>query len=200
MAHEPDTPLPRGLHVSISQLSEETGRTRETISKRLAAADLTPSGTIRGAAVYRLRDALQVLFMGREDGSLDPDKLDPHSRHAHYKAEREKQSLAADAGELIPREQYRDEMARVAKLFAQTMDAIPDLLERDCAASPEMVQRAEAELDKLRGSLAEQLGAEEVPDGSDVREPPAGDARDQRDRPSTEADAAESGGDGIFAM
>lgn len=49
------------------------------------------------------------------------------------------------------------ESARVAKLFAQTMDAIPDILERDCALTPTQVQRVESELDKLRTALADEM-------------------------------------------
>jgi hypothetical protein len=202
MTHDADTPLPRGLHVSITQLSEETGKTRETVSRKLAAANVAPSGEVRKQAVYRLRDALRVLYMGLDDGSIDPDKLDPHSRHAHYKAEREKQSLATDAGELIPREAYRDEVARVAKLFSQALDAIPDLLERDCALTPDQVLRVQGELDKLRESLAGDLAEDESPDGDSaaVRESPSGDAGGQRDHPAAPPDVAERGRDAFLAM
>jgi hypothetical protein len=202
MAYEPETPLPRGLHVSITQLSEETGKTRETISRKLAAAKVPPSGEVRKLAVYRLRDALRALYLGLDDGSIDPDKLDPHSRHAHYKAEREKQSLATDAGELILREAYRDEVARVAKLVSQSLDAIPDLLERDCALTPEQVMRVQRELDKLRESLASELALDEEPDGdsAEIRESPSGDAGGHGDHPTTAADASQRSRDDFLAM
>ena len=200
--YEPETPLPRGLHVSITQLSEETGKTRETIARKLAAAKVPPSGEVRKLAVYRLRDALRVLYLGLEDGSVDPDKLDPHSRHAHYKAEREKQSLAVEAGELIPREAYRDEAARVVKLVAQTLDAIPDLLERDCALAPDQVMRVQGELDKLREKLAGSLALDEEPDGdrTELREPPSGDEGGQRDHPAAAPDAAQRSREAFLAM
>jgi hypothetical protein len=194
---ESDAPLPRGLHVSITQLSEETGRTRETIARKLAAGNVPPSGYVRKQPVYRLRDALEVLYTLDESGARDPDKLEPHSRHSHYKAEREKLALAADAGEYIPREDYRDEVARVAKLVAQSLDAIPDLLERDCAATPPMIVRVQDELDKLREQLAQQLaedGTDAICAGED------GDESGRRDHPPAAPDASERGGPDIFAL
>lgn len=205
MTHEasPNDPvLPRGLHVSITQASEETGKTRETIAKKLAGADVTPSGTVRQLAVYRLRDVIRVLYLTNEDGSSNPDKLDPHSRHSHYKAEREKLSLQAEAGEYIEVERYRDEIARVAKLFAQTLDSIPDLLERDCAATPAMVERTQQELDKLRASLAEGLAEPRIKEAPDVdlRRSESDDGGGDGHPAPAEAHAPERSSDGIFSM
>lgn len=156
-----ETDLPRGLHVSISQASEETGMTRETVSRRIAGAGLLPSGQRGGSPVYRLRDVIGVLYGGvSESGELDISKIaDPFKRKAAVQAEREAIELAEKRGELIQALDQELESARVMKLFAQTMDAIPDILERDCGLGAEQVQRVEDELDKLREALADGLSA-----------------------------------------
>lgn len=154
-----ETDLPRGIHVSITQASEETGMTRETVSRRISGSGLRPSGNRSGSPVYSLRELLNVLFGGvGESGEVDIAKIaDPFKRKAAVQAEREILELQQERGELIQALDHELESARVAKLFAQTMDAIPDILERDCALTPTQVQRVESELDKLRTALADEM-------------------------------------------
>jgi hypothetical protein len=51
-------PIFKFVELSISQLSTETGFTRETVSKRLNEAGVVPAGKRRGYPVYRLKMAL----------------------------------------------------------------------------------------------------------------------------------------------
>ena len=160
---EDRVPAARGLYCSVMQLSEETGRTRETITKKITIAGLAPEGRIRGYDVYRVRDVLPLLFTTSEDGTIDPDKLEPNTRLAYYRGETEKLALAAKAKSLIPAAEVEAETARWAKLVAQHLETVPDMLERDCGLKPDQIAVVEKHLDALRTSLADVLAkADEI--------------------------------------
>jgi hypothetical protein len=154
--------LGRGVHLSLRGLAEETGFDRETLGKRLTAAKVKPSGKRGGHPVYRLRDALKAVYaFASDDGGIDPDKLEPFQRKAHYQAEHEKLKLQTERGELVPRLESEQELARVVKIFVRVHDALPDKIERDCGASPLMVQAIERELDAAREQAYAEILAED---------------------------------------
>lgn len=151
-------PIETGVLWSIHQFGFETGRTRETIRRRIAKANTQPGGTgPTGHPLYRCREVLPLLYGNDDEGNVDPEKLDPFSRKSHYQAEAERRKLMVEAKDLVTREDYVEEMARVLRLLQQFADTVPDVLERDCGLTPDQVARVEKQCDELRNSLAEDL-------------------------------------------
>jgi hypothetical protein len=162
------TELPAaGIHCSLRQIAEETQLDRDTVQRRIAAANVIPSGKRGGHPVYRLRDVLKAVMLKDEEGRTDPDKLEPYQRQAHYKAELDRLKLDQETRELIPRIEVEQEQARILRVMAQTLDTLPDLVERDCGATPAQVQRIERAVDECREALFTDLSDE---DDADVRE------------------------------
>lgn len=145
--------IPPGTHLSVRGFAEETGLARDTVAKRIKEAALAPSGKRGGHPVFRLKDLLKAAYFVSDDGSFDPDRLRPFERRAHYQAEHEKLSLERERAELIPRIEVEQEMARVAKIVARGLETLPDILERDCGATPAMVARLERHVDQVREDM-----------------------------------------------
>ncbi len=159
----PEIKLPRGLTASIRAFAEEFNRDRDTISRRITESNVKPAALgERGHPVYRWSDLHAVAF-GTEE---DPDKLDPFRRKAHYQCELDKLKLQTERGELIPRIEAEQEQARAMKLVAQVFDTLPDVVERDCGASPAVLARLERALDNARNELHRMLVAGEEEDES----------------------------------
>lgn len=143
-------------NVSIAQISRFTGLTRETVSLRLDRAGAEPAAKRGGWPVYDMTTVWSVLVHGANGESVrDPDKLEPHARRAHYQAEKYKLDLAAQAAQLIPAAEVEAANARVMKLMAQMTDTLLDVLERDCGATPQMVEVAQKHFDKTREFFAD---------------------------------------------
>jgi hypothetical protein len=146
------TALPHGVHVTTSQLAEETGFARETVNKRLKEAGVKPAGKRGSYPLYRLRDALSAVYQ-LDEQEADPERLDPFKRHAFYKAERERRQLEVDSGQLIPAGEVETERARVMKILTQGLETLPDVLERDLGLTPAVVAKIEEHCDKHREGL-----------------------------------------------
>lgn len=149
--------LSAGVHLSVRRFGDETGLDRDTLTKRIRVAGLVPSGKRGGYPVYRLRDLLKAAYTTAEDGGLDPDKLRPFERKAHYQAETEKLKVETERGELIPRIAVEQEQARIAKIVAHGLETLPDILERDCGASGAMLVRIEQHIDAVRERMYAEL-------------------------------------------
>ncbi len=165
--------LGRGVHLSVRGIAEETGFDRDTVAKRLAAAKVKPSGKKGGHPVYRLRDALKAVYAFSDDGGIDPDKLEPFQRKAHYQAEHEKLKLQVERGELVPRIEVEQEMARVVKIFTRAVDTLPDKIERDCGAAPTVVEKIERELDVAREQIYAEIVSADTDDADGAALQPA---------------------------
>jgi hypothetical protein len=154
--------LASGLHVSVTTLAAEFGVTRETAARRIADAGVKPSGKRAGYPVYRLKDVWgAVLGQTSEDGTQDPDKLDPFKRQAHYKAEHLKLQVESEQRELIPRIEVEQEQARILRVVALFLDTLPDILERDCGLAAAMIVAVEKRLDQMREELHKALTEDE---------------------------------------
>lgn len=150
-------PFASGVHLSIRAFADETSMDRATVVKRLAAANVQPSGKRGGHPVYRLRDLLQAAVVTTDEGDLDPDKLKPFERHAWYKAEREKLQLQVERGELLPSLHVEQRYASMFKLVSEMFDTLPDVLERDCGATPMQLAKIEQRVDEVREELYSHL-------------------------------------------
>jgi len=142
----------RYTELSISQISLDTGYTRETVSKRLADAGIQPSRKRRGYPVYMLKEVLPALYQQFE-GEMDPDKLKPFERRAYYQGELDKLKLQAERGELVPSFEVERKLARLFKLLTQHLDTLPDVLERDVGATPRQLAYVERAIDQVRDAM-----------------------------------------------
>ena len=148
---------------TLTALATEFSTTRETLKKRLAIAKVKPAKTVRGHARYYLRDVLNV-WLGSAESGFDPNSLPAFQRRAFFQSERERLRLLAEARELIPRLEVEQEMAGMIKLLVQTLESLPDIMERDCGLSGQAVAKMEALIDQAREELYSRL----VEDGDEV--------------------------------
>jgi DNA-binding transcriptional MocR family regulator len=145
---------------SINALADEFGIDRRTVKKRLDG--IAASGEVNGHQAWRLRDVAiavmgpQSAFAGDPD-FLDPDKLEPSDRLKHFQALREKSKWMAEERHLIPASEVEQVVATAFKSLAQSLDTLPDVLERDCAMGPDEVERAIEVVDAAREGLYQQL-------------------------------------------
>lgn len=102
-------------------------------------------------------------FLGKRDpdmaeaGPDDPRRLPPKERLDHYRAEREALRLDTERGDLIPVTDVEDTLGAAFKLVAQTLDTLPDILERDCSLDPRSVARTQQAIDALREDLYQRM-------------------------------------------
>lgn len=145
---------------SINALAEEFGIDRRTVKKRLEG--IPPAGEASGHQAWRLRDVAiavmgpQAAFAGDPD-FIDPDKMHPTDRLSHYRAEREKSKWLAEERFQIPSGEVEKVVATAFKSLAQSLDTLPDVLERDCALGPVEVERAIEVIDAAREGLYQEL-------------------------------------------
>jgi hypothetical protein len=142
-----------GTTLSIRAFCEQARKDRETVANRVRAARIAPVDKRGGYDVYLLGDLLDAVFIRDDSGQIDPARLPPFERKAHYQAEHEMLTLQTARAELVPRIEVEQEQARLMKIVAQCFDTLPDLLERDCAASSQMVATVERRLDRVREEL-----------------------------------------------
>lgn len=146
----------RLVRLSIARLAEEFGMARETVSKRLAQAQVQPDGKRNGYPVYRLRDACPALLEPAaydEDGNPDPSSLPPDKRNSWYQSEIRRLEVEMKCGELIPAGEVEIEMADLVKSLLQFTDTLGDSLERDCGLTPEQVEAVHSAVAKHRASF-----------------------------------------------
>jgi len=135
-----DTPTSPDLFAgaTISRLLNITERRL----RQLAAEGVIPkadrgryplAATVRGYVIY--------LQQTGSTENIDPDKLEPFKRRAHYQAEVEKLALGVKSGELIPRAEVEREFARIYDVIARFLDVLPDRLERAGMVDPQAAER-----------------------------------------------------------
>ena len=88
-----------------------------------------------------------------DEGPIDPSGMTPKDRLDHYRAERERLKLEQETGSLIPAAEVESVTAEVMKTLAQTLDTLPDVLERDAGISGEAVQIVQRVIDSARESM-----------------------------------------------
>lgn len=139
------------LKLNINQIAELTGLHRQTVSQRVAG--LTPSlGSNSKLKLYSLRDL--ILTGLAEKMTADVDSLSPMDRKAFWQAENERLKYEEKTGELIPASEVALEMGTMAKAVVQTLETLPDILERDCGLQPKELIRVQQVIDDVRDQMA----------------------------------------------
>jgi phage terminase Nu1 subunit (DNA packaging protein) len=100
---------------------------------------------------------------GAPTTSSEGDKLDPAQEKARLdrlRADQIADAIAVKRRELIPAEQFREGLARPFKLLAQTVESLPDVLERDAGLTGAQAELCIRICDRLREDLYQQLIAD----------------------------------------
>lgn len=142
------------LKLNINQIAELVGMHRQTVSQRVAG--LTPAiGSNSKLKLYALSDLIKIGLAEKMTG--DVDSLSPVERRAFWQAENERLKYERDTGELIPAYEVAQEMSAQAKAVVQSLETLPDILERDCGLSPSALVRVQQVIDDLRDQMALQI-------------------------------------------
>jgi phage terminase Nu1 subunit (DNA packaging protein) len=139
--------IARLLNLTIARVQQLA---KEGVIARAGRGRYNVAACVRGYVAY-----LQA--RGAHKVETDPDSLEPFKRKAHYQAESDKMKLAKEQGELIPADEVEDEMATIAKLVTETLETLPDILERDTGATPRQIAITERAIDRVRETLYSKL-------------------------------------------
>lgn len=156
------------VRLSIARLAAEFGMARETVSKRLAQANVQPDGKRAGYPVYRLRDACPALidsagYAGGEEG-IDPSKMKPSDRRAWYQSENERLKFEQETGQLILAAEVHAEFSAAAKIVVRELETLPDRAERDLRCGAEVVEYLQTEVRNIRTEIAKHMAEDDEDD------------------------------------
>ncbi|MFZ4792302.1 MAG: DUF1441 family protein [Candidatus Competibacteraceae bacterium] len=111
---------------------------------------------MRGARqVWHVRDAWPAIYarVGDKTAKKRPDDMEPKDELDYYRAKREKLKLAEDIRKMVPAADIERTIGEAFKVLAQTLDSLPDALERDCALPPGVVVNIQRAVDNARDLL-----------------------------------------------
>lgn len=155
-----------GVFLSLTKFAEEAGIHRQTVALRVRTAQLVPGPPMRGRTsthpVYRLRDLLRAVYLSDDAGEADIQRMRPHERLAHLKAEDISLKLASKRGDLIPAFDVEQRQAELCKIMVEFLETLPDVIERDCGAPPMMIARIERRLNEARTELYARMVSSET--------------------------------------
>ncbi|MEJ5073432.1 DUF1441 family protein [Enterobacter ludwigii] len=138
---------------SITELAEILGRDRKTVAAITRPLAPTPDSS-KTRKNYTVRTLLQALDNPQD---LDVNQMTPAERRAHWQAENERLKYESARRFLIPAEECAREFRALARGTIMTLETLPDILERDCALTPQMVTRMIEVIDNFRDHLAAEL-------------------------------------------
>lgn len=95
----------------------------------------------------------------RGGAKRNPNEMDPKDELDYYRAQREKIKLAEDIRKMVPAADIERTTATAFKALAQTLDTLPDTLERDCGLPPDVVIAVQHAVDAARDALHDTLMA-----------------------------------------
>lgn len=137
--------------------------TRETLKKRIVESGIEPAGEdAAGNPLYWIVDLAIATHGGRsgiaKGGEVsDPMKLPASQRDAWFRSEGRRLELEERAGRLGSVEEFAREFGDAARDFAQFLDTLPDVLERDANMTPEQVDVMHDTLREERQRLHDDL-------------------------------------------
>lgn len=153
-----DTEEYPGAWLSLPLISKEAGRSVNSLRILFNRLETPHKPAPKGKGeVYRLKDALEAIYLVDQEGQVDPDKLDPYNRKLFYQAELEMMAVNEKRRHLIPLEEHENEVARIIKLILHELEPLPDLLERDTNMSPMQLSIVDAKISGLREAIYERL-------------------------------------------
>ncbi len=94
---------------------------------------------------------------GGVSDAKSPENMPPKERRDWYEGEKVRVALELQSGNLLTLDDYRLELARILKQVANTLETLPDTLERKCALPPDALIAVQEEIDKERAMLVAAL-------------------------------------------
>ena len=152
----------RNVQLSLTQLARAFDIARDTVVRRLSAANVQPVGTARGFPVYPLRESAAALLefeIRRDNPAKDPEEMSATDRRAWYQGEKDRLAIEREKGNLLSIDDHRAGLAELLKITVQVLDSLPDRLERECRLRPKAIELVERTIDKLREDLANAAAA-----------------------------------------
>ena len=155
---------------SLARLAEEFGMARATVGKRIRDVGLPPAGRRNGYDVYAIADVAPLLVdaLSPVAGVVDPRDLPPKERKDYFQSENERLKAEVTIGTLVHVMEVEADYAALMKQVVKLLDTLPDILERDCAMSPEEVTKVQTSCDRLREQLYDAVTADADPPGEQV--------------------------------
>lgn len=123
------------------------------------ALETAPSQERNGVRVWHVRDAFGAIAdrVGGSAKKLNPNDMEPKDQLDYYRAQREKIKLAEDIRRMIPAADIEITLGAAFKSLSQTLDSLPDALERDCGLPPLAVTSVQNAIDAARNQLYDAL-------------------------------------------
>lgn len=141
---------------NITRIASAFRMDRGTVRRRLREAGVLPAGTKNGISTYALKDVGPALFgevISAADDAINPDNLMPKDRKDWYQSENERIKFEKELRMLVPVEEVHREMSSLAKSVVNSLDSLPDLLERDAGLPPAMIEVVERIIDNVREQM-----------------------------------------------
>lgn len=138
---------------TATRYSHALNMNERVVGKALAAV---PHRMIGARKVWHVRDGMPALF-GAGKGKKNPADMDPKDELDYYKAQREKIKLAQDIGKMVMASDVERSIGEAFKNLAQTLDGLPDSLERSHGLAPAVIAGIHASIDVARNVLYETL-------------------------------------------
>lgn len=141
------------LKLNVGQIANLTGFSRPTVASKLAL--ITPVQNNKNLKLYSLEQLLRLGFDNVRSENVD--ELSPNDRRAFWQAENERLKYERETGELIPAFEVAQEMSFLAKVIVQSLETLPDILERDCGLQPNALIRVQQVIDDIRDQMAQHI-------------------------------------------
>lgn len=157
--------VPQSRRANKMEVAEFFGVSLPTIDAWIRRGCPNVQKGSRGVSwVFDLLQVAEWRFTGERvpDNEVSPEDMHPKDRKDWYEGEKVRIALEVEKGNLITLDQYREEMARILKQVANTLETLPDSLERKCGISPSVVTQMVKEIDGERAALAERLLSTDV--------------------------------------
>lgn len=135
---------------TVEALSKLSGKSRDWVNKRVRP--LPPDGRIGRANAWRLDSFVR----GIEDDGKDKNKK-PKDLKDYYDAQRAKDELEKSRGNLFERFDVIRFVAEQNTEFRRGLEGFPDIIDRECAPGPEVVETIERLAQDLVNALYDHL-------------------------------------------
>lgn len=142
---------------SLHKLSQCFGVSRETAAKFVSTVQ--PVGKKNGHDVYHLKDVCKFIDTRKPENYAiaDPESLPPKDRKDWYEGERQRIQLLELKRQLIPADEFRDELSATIKQLIQFIDVMPDVLDQSLNLDPQVIEKFQELCDLQRESLYQSL-------------------------------------------
>ncbi|MFO6427202.1 DUF1441 family protein [Escherichia coli] len=131
---------------SVFKIAEAFGLHRDTVKKRLLAANTPVAGLSGGTPFTPCSMSGPPCLVSKHeaaDSVHDPSRMEPEEK-ARCRSENERIKLEKGPRKLIPVDEVIIVYSSMRKAVVQVLETIPDVLERDCALTPQAVRHCTA--------------------------------------------------------